>query len=224
MGKIIKTLTVFFLTCTFFFSIISTVPAREKIVDLTIKGKTLSAKLKEIPLKDILEKLEREIGIWFKGDESVFAEMISVQFKDLSLEDGLRRILAFKNYSLLFDSDIGVVGVIVLGKSGKTTYASEVSKKRIAGSSDFKAVQGYSSPGNTGSAPVKMKIITNSSPPKTSNAKPIEGKIIKNSPPPGNPNAQPIDMTIIKNSPPPGNPNAQPIDTTIIKNSPPPGG
>jgi len=223
MSKTIKTLTVFFLTCTFFFSIISAVPAREKIVDLTIKGETLSAKLKEIPLKDILEKLEREIGIWFKGDESVFAEMVSVQFKDLSLEDGLKRILAFKNYSLLFDRDIGVVGVIVLGKSGKTTYASEVSKKRIAGSSDFKAVQGSSPPGNTRSTPVKMNIITNSPPLKNSNAKPIEGKIIKNSPPPENPNAQPIDMTIKKNSPPPGNPNAKPIDTTIIKNSPPPG-
>ena len=223
MSKIIKTLTVFFLTCAFFFSIISAVPAREKIVDLTIKGETLSAKLKEIPLKDILEKLEREIGIWFKGDESVFAEMVSVQFKDLSLEDGLKRILAFKNYSLLFDRDIGVVGVIVVGKSGKTTHSSKALKGHVPGGSEFKAVQGSSSPGNTGSAPVKMKIITNSPPPKNSNAKPIEGKIINNSPPPENPNAQPIDMTIIKNSPPPGNPNAQPIDTTIIKNSPPPG-
>jgi len=224
MSKIIKTLTVFFLTCTFFFSIISAAPAREKIVDLTIKGETLSAKLKEIPLKDILEKLERETGIWFKGDESVFAEMVSVQFKDLSLEDGLKRILAFKNYSLLFDRDKGLVGVIVLGESGKTTHSSKALKEHVAGDSEFKAVQGSSSPGDTRSAPVKMKIITNSSPPKNSNAKPIEGKIIKNSPPPENPNAQPIDMTIKKNSPPPGNPNAKPIDTTIIKNSPPPGG
>ena len=223
MSKIIKTLTVFVLTCTFFFSIISAVPAREKIVNLTIKGETLSAKLKEIPLKDILEKLEREIGIWFKGDESVFAEMVSVQFKDLSLEDGLKRILAFKNYSLLFDRDTGVVGVIVLGQSGKTTHSSKALKGQVAGGRKVKAVYGSSPPGNTRSAPVKMKIITNSPPPKSSNAKPIEGKIIKNRPPPGNPDAQPIDMTIKKNCPPPGNPNAKPIDTTIIKNCPPPG-
>ena len=58
MSKIIKTLTVSDLTCVFFLSITSAVPAREKIVDLTIKGETLSAKLKEIPLKDILEKLK----------------------------------------------------------------------------------------------------------------------------------------------------------------------
>jgi hypothetical protein len=223
MSKIIKTLTLFFLTCTFFFSIISAVPAREKVVDLTIKGETLSAKLKEVPLKDILEKLERELGIWFKGDESEFAEMVSVQFKNLSLEDGLRRILAFKNYSLLFDRDTGLVGVIVLGKSGKTTHSSKALKGHVAGGSEFKDVQGSSSLGNTGSAPVKMKVITNSPPPKNSNAKPIEGKIIKNSPPPENHNAQHIDMTIKKNSPPPGNPNAKTIDTTIIKNSPPPG-
>ena len=167
MGKIIKTLTVFFLTCTFFLSIISTVPAREKIVDLTIKGKTLSAKLKEIPLKDILEKLEREKGIWFKGDESEFAEMVSVQFKGLSLEDGLRRILAFKNYTLVFDRDIGLVGVIVLGKSGKTAYSSKAFKGNVAGGSGFKDVQGSPPSGNTRSAPVEMKIITNSPPPKT---------------------------------------------------------
>lgn len=223
MAKIIKTVTVSVLTCAFFLSILSAVPAREEAFDLKLEGEVLSVKLKEVPLKQILEKLEREIGIWFKGDESVFAEMVSVQFKDLSLEDGLKRILAFKNYSLLFDRDIGLVGVIVLGKSGKTTHSSEALKGHVAGGSDFKVVQDSSPPGNTRSVPIKMKIITNSPPPKNSNAKPIEGKIVKNSPPPENPNAQLIDMTIKKNSPPPGNPNAKPIDTTIIKNSPPPG-
>jgi len=49
MGKIIKTLTVSVLTCAFFLSIISAVPAREEAFDLKLEGEVLSVKLKEVP-------------------------------------------------------------------------------------------------------------------------------------------------------------------------------
>jgi len=205
MGKIIKTLKVSVLTGTFFLSIISAVPAREGVVDLTVEGEVLSANLKEIPLKDILEKLEREKGIWFKGDKSVFADKrISVKFTGLSLEGGMKRILASMNYSLLFDKESRLIGVIVIGQSRSV-------------------VQDFPPPGKSRAMSIDTKIIKNSPPPENPNAKPIDTKIIKNSPPPESSHAKPIDMKIIKNSPPPDNPNAQPIDTTIIKNSPPPG-
>ena len=74
MGKIIKATVVSVVICGLYLSIISAVPAREEVVDLRIEGDVLSAKLIAIPLKDILEKLEGEKGIWFRGDESVLGE------------------------------------------------------------------------------------------------------------------------------------------------------
>ena len=71
----------------------SYLPAREGGVDLTLEGDAISANLKEIPLRDILAKLEGEKRIWCIGGEAVLSERISVQFKELSLEDGMKRIL-----------------------------------------------------------------------------------------------------------------------------------
>ena len=234
MGKIITTVTVSMLTCAFFLSMLTYLPAREGGVDLTLEGDAISANLKEIPLRDILEKLAGEKGIWCRGSEAVLSERISVQFKELSLEDGMKRILASKNYSLLFDKEGRPIGVMVVGKSGsasqrkerktfadKTTHTPKATKSSSTGGNNFKVVQNY--PPSAKSHAIETKIIKNAPPPSNPNAKPIDAKIIKNSPPPENPNAQPIDMTIIKNSPPPSNPNVHPIDTTIIKNHPPPG-
>ena len=72
-------------------------------IDFTIEGKVLSARLKEIPLKIILEKLEREKGIWFRGNSSMLGETITFQFTDLPLEEGLNNTLSSMNYSLVFD-------------------------------------------------------------------------------------------------------------------------
>ena len=94
MDKIIKPLTVCVLTGTFFLCIISAVAAREGGVDFTVEGEVLSANLKEIPLKGIFERIEKEKRICFKGDKSLFAERISVEFTDLPLEKGIKRIFA----------------------------------------------------------------------------------------------------------------------------------
>ncbi len=42
-----------------------------KEVDLTFKDMTLSANLKAVPLKFIVEKIGKEKGIWFKGDKAL---------------------------------------------------------------------------------------------------------------------------------------------------------
>ena len=72
-------------------------------VDLTVEGETLSASLREIPLKIILERLERRKGVRFKGADSLFDEEVTVQFNALILEDRIKRILASMNYSLVFN-------------------------------------------------------------------------------------------------------------------------
>jgi len=89
--------------CSFFLAVLPLTAASRENIDLTIHGEVLSARLRGIPLKIILEKLERERGTWFRGNTSFLDEAITVQFTDLTIEGGVNRILASMNYSLVFD-------------------------------------------------------------------------------------------------------------------------
>ena len=84
---------------------------------LMIKNNIVSATLENIPLGKILQQIEEQSNVWFKADKPLLNEKVSVQFKDLSLEEGLKRILISFNYSLIFDTKRNLAGLIILGKS-----------------------------------------------------------------------------------------------------------
>jgi hypothetical protein len=205
------------LACLLIAGFFSPALAKEGYTDLKFQGKTLSADVKKVPLKAILEKLKKEKGIWFEGDESLFEEKVSVQFKDLPLLDGVKRILAHLNYSLMFDKNQRLVGVIVLGRLDPSRMNVGSRREPAKGTNPQEASIDISPDSGM------FKVVPNSPPPGNPNPKPIDMTIIKNLPPPENPNVKPLDTTVIKNLPPPGNPDAEPIDMTIIKNAPPPG-
>ncbi len=154
-------------------------------VDLVFKGETLSANLKEVPLKTVLDKIREEKGIWIEGKESVLEKKVSLEFRGLSLQDGLKRVLASMNYSLVFDLEKNLVGVIIIDK-GKLGHAmpkdsvvpmgrhiSSLTKKEKANvNGPFKVMRDTSSPGG----PVKVT------------DQELESlKVVKNCPPPGGP-------------------------------------
>jgi hypothetical protein len=87
-----------------------------------VKDGLLSVNLKDTSLLDVARDIEKQSGIWFKGDETLFQEKISVTFSDLPLEEGLKRILTNMNYSLMFDNKHKVAGVMVMGE-GKAAGA-----------------------------------------------------------------------------------------------------
>jgi hypothetical protein len=99
--------------------------SEEKDMALDFQGQTLSAFLQAVPLRFILEKLEKEKGIWFKGARSLLGEEITVQFTDLSLEDAMKRILSSMNYSLVFGRDGELHGVVILGRGLSGVVTSE---------------------------------------------------------------------------------------------------
>ena len=70
MGKIIKAIVVSVVICGIYVSVFSPEWASGETFDLTLEGEVLPPELKDIPLKDILEKLEREKGISLKGNSS----------------------------------------------------------------------------------------------------------------------------------------------------------
>ncbi len=133
-----KTLTIIFTICTFFLCCFSPALAREGNIDLKLEGDTVSADLKRAVLGDILEDLNKERGIWWKGDQSVLEENVTVQFTDLSLEDGMKRILGFLDHCLFFDNDGKLVGVFLAGKDGtvrETTKSSRSIGTKVVSSS-----------------------------------------------------------------------------------------
>ncbi len=199
-------------------------------VDLIFKGETLSANLKEVPLKTVLEKISREKGVWVEGKESVLEKKVSLEFRELSLTDGLKRILAPMNYSLVFDLERDLVGIIIIDK-GKPDYS--MSKGRaVPTRRPISSLTRKDQANINGS----FKVIGNISPlghPVKPTAEELESlKVIKNSPPPGGPvKVSPEELEslkVIKNCPPPGGPvkvTEEELESLkIIKNSPPPGG
>ena len=144
---------------------------------LLIKNNIVSAKLENIPLGKILRQIEEQSNVWFKGDESLLNEKVSVQFKDLSLEDGLKRILISFNYSLIFDTKRNLAGLIILGKSkpgqdmvrGRTISAKKGSSalKKAPAIGTSKIIPYPLSPAISSSKPVDASKIP--SPPKNIN-------------------------------------------------------
>ena len=123
-----KVLIVIFAVVLFFFSIFTPSPAQSASIELTFKGDVLSANLKGVCLEEILEKLEREKGISWKGASSLLEEEITVRFKDLSLDEGVKRILRSMNHYLIFDADERLASVTIIGVK---TGGQVISKGRI---------------------------------------------------------------------------------------------
>jgi hypothetical protein len=85
-------------------------------IDLKFKGERMSVELQEVSLRVILKELEREKGIWFKGDESLLEETVSTRFEDLPLQEGLTRILFRINHTFVFDQNEKLVGLYILDR------------------------------------------------------------------------------------------------------------
>jgi len=72
--------------------------------NVTIQNGRISVDLKEASILDIAKDIEKNSGVTFKGDDSLLEEKVSVYFKDLPLDEGIRRILANLNYTLMYDN------------------------------------------------------------------------------------------------------------------------
>jgi len=84
--------------------------------ELVCTEHTISATLTGVPLKEALQTIQKHIGLWYRGPEALLTEPLTVQFPELPLEVGLKRLLASLNYSLVFNSEGRVAGVVLLGK------------------------------------------------------------------------------------------------------------
>jgi hypothetical protein len=109
-----------------FFSISFPIMAGNTAMDLDFGKQTVSANIRGVPLRGIVERIKSETDVWFKvwikDKESLLDEPVSVQFKDIPLSKGLERIFSRLNHSLVFDNSGRLLGVILLGKPETTTF------------------------------------------------------------------------------------------------------
>ncbi len=116
MKKAAKVILTFIAACFAFLSQSTFILAEEIVIYLDFENQIITAKLEEAPLRSVSERIKRGKDIWIKGSRFLLDERVSVQFKDLSIEDGLDRILRNMNHCLIFDQHSNLLGVIVVGR------------------------------------------------------------------------------------------------------------
>jgi len=90
--------------------------------ELDFNGGTFSLSITKVPMKTVLSQIKNEKGIWFKVSQSSADEMISIRFSNLSIREGIERILRNFNYSLHFDRNGTLQGVTILGIKEGSDY------------------------------------------------------------------------------------------------------
>jgi type II secretory pathway component GspD/PulD (secretin) len=91
---------------------------------MTIQDSRMSADLNGVSLMNVAEDIYSQLGISFRADDSLMQRRVSVAFKDLPIEQAIKRILAGTSYILLFDSQGRVSQVMVMSKE-KEPMASQ---------------------------------------------------------------------------------------------------
>ena len=219
---------------------------------VTVKDGLLSVNLKDNSLLEVARDIEKQSGVWFRGDETLFQEKISVTFNDLPIEEGLKRILSNMNYSLMFDAKNKVAGVMVMGE-GKPASAQpgrpgaqppKVATPPPAATRPAPTVRQRPSAPTPPPATVRRPPRTTpqpatqggtaTQPPGSSPAQsalPDAFKVQEGAPTPGGPAVSdgplPPAFRVIENAPPPGGPvpdKETPDAFRVIRNVPPPGG
>ena len=195
---------------------------------VSLKDGLLSVNLKETSLLDVARDIEKQSGVWFRGDETLFQEKVSVTFNDLPLEEGLKRILTNLNYSLMFDAENKVAGVMVMGEG--TPAGTQPGRPGVQPPRVTPAPRTTTRPAPT----VRPRPSTTLSPAATVRRPPrvvpqrAQGGVASQSPGSSTaPSALPDAFKVQENAPTPGGPVASdgplPPAFRVIENPPPPG-
>lgn len=86
---------------------------------IVIENERMSANLKNIPLSEIYQIIKKKCNIQIKGGEEFQGKKITINFKGLTIDRGISRLLSGLNYSILYDSNGSLREIIIAGESNK---------------------------------------------------------------------------------------------------------
>ena len=89
-------------------------------LELDFQDRACSFIIEKATLKQVLTEIKEEKGIWFKVTQQTAEEKISIRFNELSIREGMERILRSFNYSLHYDQDGKLIGVTIIGVKEKS--------------------------------------------------------------------------------------------------------
>jgi hypothetical protein len=138
MAKKIALLSALITMCAIFYHL-SSISVGAENISLGFQGASFTASLDEAHLKEVIEKVQNETGIWFRVPESLLDERVSVQFENLSVHEGLKRILHTMNHCFLFDQDNNLIGAFVFGKANgirRETNLAELNEQMVKAAMD----------------------------------------------------------------------------------------
>jgi hypothetical protein len=116
--------------CLLFFSYAPTA-AQEGEISLDFKGKTCSANVDQVPLRQVLDTIKKKRGIWYKAwstSQPALDEEISVHFEGLPIKEGMERLLSDVNHTLVFEGS-SLVGVMIFGKPPASGYSGRPQRR-----------------------------------------------------------------------------------------------
>jgi hypothetical protein len=89
-----------------------------------IDGDCISVQAKEITLGKLLEAIEKSTGIRFKLNKSLSEKEISVDFTELSLLKGIKKIIYPLNYSIIYAQGGKIRKVIIIDQINASTVVA----------------------------------------------------------------------------------------------------
>jgi hypothetical protein len=130
--SLIAVLTCMVSLCLLLFSHAPTL-AQEGKISLDFGDKTCSADVDQAPLRQVLEQIKEERGVWYKAwstSHPALDEKISVRFEGLPIKEGFERLLSDVNHTLVFEGS-SLVGVMIFGKPASTGYSGRTERRPI---------------------------------------------------------------------------------------------
>jgi len=100
-------------------------------ISLDFRGKTCSANVDQVPLRQVLDRIKKERGVWYKAwstSQPALDEEISVHFEGLPIKEGMERLLSDVNHTLVFEGS-RLVGVMIFGKPSATGYTGRPQRR-----------------------------------------------------------------------------------------------
>lgn len=134
MSRVSQLVLALLVTSLLFFSLSPVIQAQEGKIYLDFRNQTVSANIKEAPLKAVIKKINSKKGVWFKkwlkGSEFLFDKKVSLRFKNIPVRDAMERIFSGINHAFIFDGQHSIEGVFLFGKSSKIRNRGRRSPRR----------------------------------------------------------------------------------------------
>ncbi len=204
-----------FLTLFFVLFVFSTSQAKD-LIQKNEKG-GLDAQIENVKLSELTTFIKKSYGVEFKGQDTLFQAPITVSFKNLNVEQMLKKILARKNYVFTYNNQGKVTEVTLLAAGNNKSDTGQTTN--IVKNEEQKPGPG-SSPDISGGSNSKVDAITSFKPVKIEQGSDknqasddiTSFKVVPNVPPPGgeltkDKTQAPDDITsfkVVPNAPPPG--------------------